>query len=369
VTGQEEPSTSPPGEPPQAGPSPAEPSRAEPPPLAGPVGPLEIIGRGLDVNVAASSDVRRVAILIGLLALAAAGPIVALELAASGLIGAPSSDGPYSDIVALQGRLNAARILVELSALIGIGCVIALAIDSQLLAVHVIASRATGRAFSLRPALEVVRIRFWRLARANILVGLILFIPRAVIERILAPRGIALQSQSVVQVILDIILSVPFAYLATWILLGQVGAREAVRRSWRLARSRPSLALVIAIVNVAFQTIALVALGSAAEILVRIADALGLDHATGLGIVPLGALLALAIVATGSLVMTIAALTVGPQVVAFLRLTGTDGGLVALHDPDNPFATPRVEPLVSRPMKIALVVEAVLAALAFFQLT
>ena len=341
---------------------------AQAPALAGPVGPLEIIGRGLDLNVAASGDVRRVAILIGLLALAAAGPIVALELAASGLFGEPSFDGAYPDIVALQGRINAARILAEVSTWIGIGCVIALAIDSQLLAVHLIASRATGRVFSLRPALEVVRLRFWRLARANILVGLILFVPRAVIERILAPRGITLQSQSVVQVILDIILSVPFAYLATWILLGQVGAREAVRRSWRLARSRPSLALVIAIVNVAFQTIALVALGSAAEILVRIADALGLDHATGLGVVPLGGLLALAIVATGSLVMTIAALTVGPQVVAFLRLTGTDAGLAALHDPDNPFATPRIEPLVSRPMKVALMIEAVLAALAFVQL-
>jgi hypothetical protein len=340
----------------------------ERPPLAGPVGALEIIGRGLDLNVAASSDVRRVAILIGLLALAAAGPIVAFLLAASGGVGGLTVDGQYVDIVALQGRVDTARILAGLSTWIGIGCFIALAIDSQLLAVHVIASRATGRPFSLRPALEVVRIRFWRLARANILVGVILVVPRAVLERILAPRGIALQSQSVVQVVLDVILSVPFAYLATWILLGQVGAREAVRRSWRLARSRPSLALVIAVVNVAFQTIALVALGSAADILVRIAGALGLDRATGLGIVPLGALVALAIVAAGSLVMTIAALIVGPQVVAFLRMTGTDGGLAALHDPDNPFATPRVEPLVTRPMKIALMIEAVLAALALFQL-
>jgi hypothetical protein len=340
----------------------------ERPPLAGPVGALEIIGRGLDLNVAASSDVRRVAILIGLLALAAAGPIVAFLLAASGGVGGLTVDGQYVDIVALQGRVDTARILAGLSTWIGIGCFIALAIDSQLLAVHVIASRATGRPFSLRPALEVVRIRFWRLARANILVGVILVVPRAVLERILAPRGIALQSQSVVQVVLDVILSVPFAYLATWILLGQVGAREAVRRSWRLARSRPSLALVIAVVNVAFQTIALVALGSAADILIRIAGALGLDRATGLGIVPLGALVALAIIAAGSLVMTIAALTVGPQVVAFLRLTGTDGGLAALHDPDNPFATPRVEPLVTRPMKIALAIEAVLAALALFQL-
>ncbi len=237
---------------------------AERPPLAGPVGGLEIIGRGLDLNLAASHDVRRVAILIGLLGLAAAGPIVAFVVVASGRGAGLPSDGQYVDVIALQARTNIARVLVGLSTWIGFACFVALAIDSQLLAVHVIASRATGRPFSLRPALEVVRIRFWRLARANILVGVILFVPRAVITGILAPRGIALQSQSVVQVVLDIILSVPFAYLATWILLGQVGAREAVRRSWRLARSRPSIALVIAVVNVAFQTIALVALGSAA---------------------------------------------------------------------------------------------------------
>jgi hypothetical protein len=342
--------------PPLAGPP------AEPPPLVGPVGPLEIIGRGLDLNVAASTDVRRVAILIGLLVLAAAGPIVALALAVSG-----SFDGQYPDIGAFQAR-NTVRGVSELSLLIGLVCLIALAIDSQLLAVHIISSRATGRPFALRPALEVTRIRFWRLARANILVGLILIVPRAVFAQILAPRGIALGSQTVVQALLDLVLSVPFAYIATWILLGQVGAREAVRRSWQLARARPSLALVIAAVNVAFQTIAAVALGSAAEILFRIANALGLDHASGLGLVPAGALAALGIVAAGSLAMTIAALTVGPQVVAFLRLTGTDSGLVALHDPDNPFATPRVEPLVSRPMKVALVIEAVLAAVAFAQL-
>ena len=94
----------------------------------------------------------------------------------------------------------------------------------------------------------------------------------------------------------------------------------------------------------------------------------GLDHAEGLGLVPLGALVALAIVAAGSLVVTIGALTIGPQVVAFLRLTGTDRGLVALHDPDNPFATRRVERLVSRPMLVALVIEALLAAVTLSQL-
>jgi hypothetical protein len=74
------------------------------------------------------------------------------------------------------------------------------------------------------------------------------------------------------------------------------------------------------------------------------------------------------IAAAGSLAMTIAALTAGPQVVAFLGLTGDASGLDALRDPDNPFATPRRQPLVSRPMKIALVIEYVLALAALAQL-
>ncbi len=344
-----------------------EPKKPEPASLVGPVGPVEIIGRGLDLNVTASGDIRRVALLIGLLTLAAGGPIVAILLIASGLSpDLPMVDGQI-DFEALQLR-SAVRGVATLTMLLGGLCLVGLAIDSQLLAVHVIASRATGRPFALRPALAVVRMRFWRLARANVLVGVILFLPRLLLEQVLAPRGIVIQSQAVVQVVIDLILSVPFAYVATWVLLGQVGAREAVRRSWHLARSRPSLAIVIATLTVAFQTVALVALGSAAEILLAIATTLGLDHAAGLGYVPLGALLAMAMVAAGSLVVTIAALTVGPQVVAFLRLTGADGGLVALHDPDNPFATPRIEPLVSRPMTIALVIEAVLAALAIVQM-
>src|SRR5689334_13404076 len=44
------------------------------PSLAGSVGAREILWKGLDLNLAASRDVRAAAILIGLLSLAAAGP-------------------------------------------------------------------------------------------------------------------------------------------------------------------------------------------------------------------------------------------------------------------------------------------------------
>jgi hypothetical protein len=337
------------------------------PSLAGSVGAREILWKGLDLNLAASRDVRAAAILIGLLSLAAAGPLVAAVIAFANRVDRLAPSGFTDDlrvIEAIQGSRN----LVLLLLLIALPCLVALSIDSQLLAVDVIARRATGRRFVLRASLAIVRIRFWRLLRANLLIGLILLVPRALIEGFVAPGGVVRESQFLTVTVLGVILSIPFAYVATWIVLGQVGARESVRRSWRMARRRPSLAIVIAIINTLFQTVAIFALGAAADLLFRVADALGLADASGAGLLPLIVVVGLGIAAAGSLVMTIAALTAGPQVVAFLRLTGDAGGLDALEDPDNPFATPRTEPLVTRPMLIALLVELGFAAIAVIQM-
>ena len=357
-----------PGDRPEAdAPTPAPPApepAADEPAVAGPVGARDILWRGLDLNLAASRDVREASILVGLLSLAAGGPVAAVLLAFSNRVVDANARLDVEAAIALQGL----RGLMVLVLIIGLGAIVALSIDSQLLAVDVIARRATGRPFDLRSSLEIARIRFWRLARANVLIGVILFLPRWAFEQVVAPGGVVRESQFVVLTIVGIILSIPFAYVATWIVLGQVGARESVRRSWRLARTRPSLAVVIAIVNTLFQTVALFALGSAGDVLFRIVDALGLANGTGLGLAPLAVVIGLGIAAAGSLVMTIAALTAGPAVVAFLRLTGDASGLDALRDPDNPFATRRIEPLVSRSMKIALVAELILSVLAIAQL-
>jgi len=350
---------------PRAADPPAAPEAA--PSLGGTVGAREILWKGLDLNVAASRDVRAAAILVGLLSLAAAGPLVAAVIAFANRVDRLAPSGFTDDLRAIEA-IQGSRNLVLLLLLIALPCLLALSIDSQLLAVDVIARRATGRRFALRSSLAIVRIRFWRLLRANILIGLILFIPRGIIEGVVAPGGVILESLFLTVTALGVILSIPFAYVATWIVLGQVGAREAVRRSWRLARQRPSLAIVIAIINTLFQTVAIFALGAAADLLVRIADALGLGNAGGAGLLPLIVVVGLGIAAAGSLVMTIAALTAGPQVVAFLRLTADASGLDALQDPDNPFATPRIDPLVTRPMLIALLVESVFGAIAVIQM-
>jgi hypothetical protein len=351
--------------------APAAADSAPPPEAPRPVNPIpsarDIVSGGLDLNVAASSDIRSAAVLIGLLTLATAGPLVAIILA----IGAQPGGFDWL-ILSLNGiRPQSAPIdpatglPLVVAFVVGIGSVTALSVDSQLLAVIVTASKATGRPFLIRRALEISRLRFWPLLRANFLIGLILTIPNVIVGQVVGTAGeVTTESQFVVRTVIGVLLSVPFAYVSAWIILGPVGARESVRRSWRLARLRLRLALLIAIVNTAFGTIAGFAIGSGLDILIRLVDFFGLGSVTGVGqVILLVAIVAAGIVAVGSLTMTISALTAGPQVVAFLGLTGITNGLDVLHDPDNPFATPRVEPLVSRPMKVAIVVAVIAGVL------
>jgi hypothetical protein len=329
-------------------------------------GTLAIVGRGLDLNVAASRRIRRASVYVGLMWLLSAGPIAAVAVAYSARQGGFEwLQGLATGSVELVpvGAEFEGLFLVVLTA--GFSCLVALSIDAQLLATILVGAEATGRRFDLHEALRLARLRFWRLVRASVLVGLILLAPRIAIS-FFAFRGPAVGSdaQTLVQTAINIVLSLPFVYIATGIVLGDVGARESVRRSWMLARARWRLAFLIAIVNAAVGYVASFALGAGADILVRLGAVFGLGTTMGpLQVAVLAAIVALAIVSIGSLVMTIAALTVGPQVVAFLGLTGYSAGLDAGTSAD-PARVLRRAPLVARPMKIALAISFVAAVLA-----
>ena len=127
---------------------------------------------------------------------------------------------------------------------------------------------------------------------------------------------------------LGIAFGLPFAFLATGIVLGDAGPVQTLGRSIRLARARPMLALVIALFTTAVGVINQFALGAGGDTLARIAEFLHLDFQSG----PLPTILSVvlvlaAVVALGSLVFTISAVTTAPQVVAFLGLTYVSAGL------------------------------------------
>jgi hypothetical protein len=326
------------------------------------------VGRGLDLNVSASAQIRRASIYVGLVSLLSIGPIVAVLWAFA------ASQGGFEWLQRLARGLppgfvpvnSAFGVLFALVLILGFGCFLALTVDAQLLGTILIGARATDRRFDLRSALALARLRYWRLVRASLLIGLILLVPRFLINQVVMNgQPVGTEAQALIVSAIDILVSAPFAYVAAGIVLGAVGARESVRRSWRLARARWRLALLIGVVNTAVTYVAGFAVGAGGDILIRLGTAFGLGASMGpVQIVVLAAIVVLAIVSIGSLIMTIAALTVGPQIVAFLGLTGYSSGLDAVKSPDNPSATVEVEPLISWPMQLALVINAALAILA-----
>jgi hypothetical protein len=334
-------------------------------------GTLAIVSRGLDLNVAASAEVRRASLYVGLLWLLSVGPIAAVLWAFSAQRGGFEWVQQLASGSSSMFVLDPGFVLVFLVVMVlGSACLISVSVDAQLLATILIGARATGRQFDLRSALALARLRYWRLVRASLLIGLILVIPRFVINQVLTNgRPAGTEAQSLIATAIDILVSTPFAYVAAGIVLGAVGAREAVRRSWRLARVRWRLALLIGIVNTAVSYIAGFAVGAGGDILARLGVAFGLGSTMGPAqVVVLAAIVAIAIVSIGSLVMTIGALTAGPQIVAFLGLTGYSNGLDALKDPEQLITTPGDTRLISMPMLVALVVNAGVAFLAVLSL-
>ncbi|TMF40854.1 MAG: hypothetical protein E6I26_02035 [Chloroflexi bacterium] len=321
---------------------------------------VDVVGRAIDLNLGGSAQIRRASIYAGLLFLAAIGPLAALLVAHS------IRAGGFDWIIDLIALGRTARVdlgpFAGLVVIVGVGCAIAISVDVQLLAIALIGSRAADRSIDLHAAIGLARRRFWRLVLASIAVGLILIIPRQILATALGNQNA--ESGVLLSTALDIVLSAPFAYVGAAVVLAPATPLQAVRWSWRMARRRWRLAFLIGVVNTAVSYLAGFAVSAGLDILIRIAIGLGIDR--GLGTVQsieLVAIVAVAIVAIGSLTMTIAALTVGPQVVAWLGLGGpvdgiagaTTGGLTEPTGPDWP------RRLVSRPMQVALVVEAAAA--------
>ena len=365
-----------PAEPRGPDPEPAEPPLASTPGAPAPVvtmpGTLAIVSRGLDLNVAASGEIRRASLYTGLLTLLSLGPIAAVLWAFSARQGGLEwlqrlARGLPTEFVPIGSGFGE---LFAVILLLGFSCVIAVAVDAQLLATVLIGARATGRQFHLGAALALARHRYWRYVRASALIGLILLIPRFLVNQVVMNgRPVGTEAQALFVSALDILVSTPFAYVAAGIVLGGVAARESIRRSWRLAQARWRLALLIGIVNTAVTYLAGFAVGAGGDILVRLGTAFGVGGAMGpVQVAFLAATVVIAIVSIGSLKMTIGALTVAPQIVAFLGLTGYSKGLDALQDPTDPEAAPREAPLISWQMQLALVINAALATLSLILL-
>ncbi len=293
-----------------------------------------VLGRAFDLDLRASRELRNASLFMAAQFLFVVGPLVVVLAAL--LIRLPELldafdptlvEPPLPEDLPLPDEAVFGQI--ALGALIATLGWIAITIESIVLAITVLGGRLIGRPVTLREAVTRSRQVFWRVIRAAILVGIPAGIAGGAVGAIFGANvDPSSEALTLVSLVVGILVATPFAYVQTGIVLGDVGAREAIVRGFRLVQARWRLGLVIATFTAAAQYLQLFALGAGGDILFRVGTVLelGFDRGALTTVVTYGAILA-GTLAFGTLLFTTIAIAVAPQVVAFVSLTHVTVGL------------------------------------------
>lgn len=330
----------------------------EPPPLPT---ARELISVGLELALRSSRSIRNASMAIGLQLLAAAGPLVLFLIIVA--TKAPTAlDGLFAGQTPLPGsRDEAIATSFFLTVLVAILAFTALTAESRIVAVSLLGGEAGHRPVAPHEALRRSRQVFWRVIVATIVVQIPLTVASDLVESAASPLlGGSQEALLLLGLVVTTLLTVPFAYVLTGIVIGGATPATAIRRSIGLARVRWRLALVAAIADALAQTLLILGLSAGLDVVGTIATGLGLGLDSG----PAAtfATLALALLGTaavGSLVFTVSALAAAPQVVAFVGLTRYTAGLDGARDA----AAARPARWVSIPMALGIAI-ALLASIA-----
>jgi hypothetical protein len=361
--------------------APVEVPAPRPPPVVPLPGFRSGLGLALDLSLHASRRLRPASIYIGLQYLAVLGPVVLLFVA---ILVANPDFGDLMGRLALRdplGPSDAERVggwflLLAPGSIIATLALIALSVDSQIVALLILGGQLVGRPVGLRAAITMARARFWAVIRAGLLIGIPTVILNLILTAAFGPiLGTNTEGTALAAAILSTFALLPFVYTSAAVVLGEVGAMEAAKRSVRLERSRARLAVLIAVFSAAIGYIQLFALDSGGSILIRVGETVGLGFDRGPAAASATIVLILAaIVALGSLSFTVTALAAAPQVVAFMALTGYTGAIDrtrAMESAARPpelavgWAPPpprRRAGWISRPMLAGIVIGIVVAA-------
>ncbi len=313
-------------------PSPVTPEPPGPVPAARPPMPKAraLVSAGLDLCLRANATLRAVSVTIGTILVAVAGPfVVLLVLVGGGSLGI--LEGAPVDLDDAAAGSLALALLV--SGTIAILALAAIVIECRIVAIAILGGHAVGRPVAPHEALRRSRQVYWRVVGASIIVGLPVNAASGIVSQLLDAVVGPTEATLVLSTIVATVVAAPFAYTVSGLVLGGVGAFEAIRRSWEMARYRWSTALVVAVAETLAQTLLVFAVFAGLDILVRVGGAvgLGLEGDTATTIVTLTIALA-ATAAVGSLLFTVAAIATAPQVVAFVGLTGYGAGLDPARD-------------------------------------
>jgi hypothetical protein len=277
---------------------------------------FELIGRS-------GPDMRRASFYIGTIVLGTTGPL-ALGAWALEVIGRSRTVDEMSDTFEGGGAVA----LAILAIVAGFG-ILAAAIESRNIAMAVLAGRLVDRPVTTRQALARSRAIFWPSVVAGLIVGVPIAIAQGVASEVFgALLGPRVDLSLVLGTVVTAFVGAPIAYVLAGVVLGDVEPFEALRRSFMVFRARRAAAVLVA----GFETVTalLLTLGAVAglDLLLRVAIALGLGPDAGpIGLSITTVLIVVGIFALGTLLYTVYALTVAPQVVMFVGLTHATFGL------------------------------------------
>jgi hypothetical protein len=348
---------------------------ATPDPLAGlPLGGQPLLSAAFDVLARSSLELRRASIYIGLLSLALIGP-------AAFLLWAVAVESVEESAAELRRQLERVGGPFGITAIIATAGFVAISVESQALAIATLAGRVAGRPLALHEALRRSRQVFWRIVRARILVTAPLVVLNVVLNVVLIQGA-----WTFLAAVAWAFITAPFVYWPTGIVIGDVPAVESLRRSVTMARVRWKTAVLLAGFSLLADFLSFFGFGVGEDLIARIATPLGLGPEGGaLAVAITAVVIGALILALGSLILTVSAISNAPQVVAFLALTRYTGGLDQVREPvrvepapaDAPSVrqtlAPRPPPLrtgfrwVTWPMRVGILVALVAMAVGLYQ--
>lgn len=311
----------PPGADDVAAPPPTPPATAAPNPGIPLVSTGRLLTTSFDLLGRSGADMRRASFYIGLIVLGTVGP---LALATWGLLVVDTDLGFAAIDDGFGTTGDPLFFFLGLLALIGL---VVAAVESRILAMTVLAGRMVDRPVSTRRALARSRRTFWYAIVASFLAGLPVYFVQTTIATLATPivgeAATAISSTGV-----SALIGAPFAYVVAGVVLGDVDPFEALRRSFRVFRARKLAAVVVVVFEAVAVLLVLVGIDAGLGVAFRFFEALGLGPESGpIGVASLTIAVVAVTFAVGTLIYTVMAITVAPQVVMFLSLTHATNGL------------------------------------------
>jgi hypothetical protein len=304
-----------------------------------------LLGASFELLTRTGADLRRASFYIGGIVLGTAGP-AALAVWALDVVGIDLEDPSFGEVGSgVVGPTAGAAIgLSFLILLAGLGVIVA-AVESRTLAMGILGGVVAGRPVTLRQAVARSRRTFWLAILAGILVGIPVLVVQGVIGAALGGSSTANeQFELPTSTVVSALVGAPIAYVLAGVVLGGVGPVEGLRRSIRLFNARRSSAVIVAGFETVTALLLLLGLGAGLDLVARFVGVLGLGPTSGpLGLAIVTMLIVAGMFAVGTLVFTVYALTIAPQVVMFVGLTHATYGLDTVRPGgrDDPDAAPR----------------------------